>query len=239
MEDSKRQSAAEARAAALSFQHPVSGEWAHALGGDLFTDSWRSYLEPAWPSLLACFGGRSSQLPLRVAEIGFGRGFNLAVCARRWQDQQPEGLIEAIAFEAAPELLTPWPTCPAGWEPWMPWWGQSWQAPTKVWDWPRGRLELQLCQAQDGNWPAAPVDLLILDLFSPNRHPDSWNPELFQTVAKASRRGTLITSYSCARQVRDGLQKVGFEVKRVRRIGWRDTLCGQFCGMNSANPAQR
>ena len=56
MKDPGRRPAAEAEAAALSFRHPETGEWAHARGVDLFEEAWRSYLEPAWLELLTRLG---------------------------------------------------------------------------------------------------------------------------------------------------------------------------------------
>jgi tRNA 5-methylaminomethyl-2-thiouridine biosynthesis bifunctional protein len=223
MKDPGRRPAAEAEAAALSFQNPETGEWAHARGVDLFEEAWRSYLEPAWPELLARQGEAPEDRPLRVAEVGFGRGINLAVLARRWHGDGQGRSLEALAFEPHPQGLEPWPALPAAWRPWAPWWGCPATETEFQWD-GLGTLQRLACGAEEQGWPGAGVDLVVLDLFSPGRHPASWSPELFARLAAAAHQGTLVTSYSCARLVKDRLAAVGFEARRIRRPGWRDTL---------------
>jgi tRNA U34 5-methylaminomethyl-2-thiouridine-forming methyltransferase MnmC len=231
----------QARATSLSFQHPESGEWAHSRLFDLFEESWRSYLEPAWPSLWEQSLAWPQDRPLRITEIGFGRGFNLAVAMRMWQHSrskasvQQERMLQASAFEVDASALEPWPPCPEEWQDWMPWWGQSWPDSGSSWQWPHlGELNLRLGTAESQPWPEPKQDLLVLDLFSPTAHPESWSDELMACLASHSRPGTLLTTYSCARLVREKLRAHGFQTQRIRRRGWRDTLLAIFLGPGAA-----
>lgn len=175
--------------------------------------------------------------PLRITEVGFGRGFNLGVAARMWLSSRKKATanlsrtLQAYAFEPHPEALEPWPDCPGDWASWMPWWGEAWPNLQQQWEWPGlGRLKLCHQGAEVGPWPEEAQDLIILDLFSPSAHPESWQDATFAAIAQHSRPGTLLTTYSCARLVREKLRAHGFETQRIRRRGWRDTLLAVFQG---------
>lgn len=61
----------------------------------------------------------------------------------------------------------------------------------------------------------ASVDAWYLDGFAPARNPEIWSPAVFEAIARKSRKGTRLATYTSARQVRDGLQAVGFEWNKV------------------------
>jgi len=42
--------------------------------------------------------------------------------------------------------------------------------------------------------------------------PELWTEELFSEIFKRCANGCVLTTYSCARIVRDNMKKVGFEV---------------------------
>ena len=205
----------------FSFRHPRTGEWAHDLKHDFSAESWHSYLEPAWPALLA----RESQ-EWTVVEVGFGRGFNMAELIRRTAQELPQQKLHLVGLEPQPLALEPWPEPPAAWRAWMPWWGKL----PGHWEDTQGRWQLTVSPkpGQDAAaWPARPVDLVLLDLFSPAQHAEAWAAPLFQRCAEAVLPGGLLTTYSCARSVRDGLEEAGFRTQRIRRSGWRDTLLAE------------
>lgn len=55
-------------------------------------------------------------------------------------------------------------------------------------------------------------DAVLFDPFSPKVCPELWTEEVFKDVFKVMQPGGRLTTYSCARVVRENLKKAGFEV---------------------------
>lgn len=62
---------------------------------------------------------------------------------------------------------------------------------------------------------------VFLDPFSPKACPELWTEEFFKDIFACMRHGGILTTYSCARVVRDNLKKAGFTVKDGPCIGRR------------------
>jgi tRNA 5-methylaminomethyl-2-thiouridine biosynthesis bifunctional protein len=78
----------------------------------------------------------------------------------------------------------------------------------------------------------ASVDAWFLDGFSPAKNPQMWTPELFAQLARLSRPGTTLATFTSAGFVRRGLLAAGFEVVRVKGFGHkREMLAGPFAGL--------
>lgn len=56
------------------------------------------------------------------------------------------------------------------------------------------------------------ADVIYLDGFAPSRNPDAWSDQLVRGLARLSRPGTTLASYSCAGAVRRALAGAGFDV---------------------------
>jgi len=54
------------------------------------------------------------------------------------------------------------------------------------------------------------VDVVFFDPFSPKKQPDMWTVELFSTLYAAMKKGGVLTTYSCARMVRENMKTAGF-----------------------------
>lgn len=211
-----------AESARYSFRHPRTGEWAHNLAHSLQEESWRTYIQPGWDFL--------SQTPdpvLRIVEVGFGRGFNSAELLRRLSMELPDKQVELTAFEPFPELLEPWPEPPQELQQWLPWWGKSagnYRDSSASW-----QATIHTAAAQQAElWPQQDTHLVILDLFSPGRHPEQWQDPLFANLSAHAVRGAQLTSYSCARWLREQLQEYGWQTTVLRVSGQRDTLHAVF-----------
>jgi tRNA 5-methylaminomethyl-2-thiouridine biosynthesis bifunctional protein len=71
------------------------------------------------------------------------------------------------------------------------------------------------------------ADAWFLDGFAPSRNPDMWSPELFREIARLSKTGTRLATFTAASAVRKGLTEVGFEMKKnVGFSGKREMLIG-------------
>lgn len=216
--------------AAYSYRHPASGEWAHPRHGGPLEDAERNYVAPAWEILGARLlahpqGPPGADRGWRALVIGFGRGFEAVALLRARERDAPAARLRVTGLEPHPELLEPWP---ARWRELgaeeAPWWGQ----PPGLWESAAGlcQIEVRTRRAQDWLDAQAPrsLDFLILDLFSPGRAAEDWEPLLFPLLARAASPAAVLTTYCCARRVRDGLAAAGWQVEILRRPGGRDSL---------------
>lgn len=65
----------------------------------------------------------------------------------------------------------------------------------------------------------ASIDAWYLDGFSPSKNPNMWNTALCHSIARLSRKGTTVATYSVARVVREHLKAAGFELKKKTGYG--------------------
>lgn len=64
-------------------------------------------------------------------------------------------------------------------------------------------------------------DCVFLDPFSPKKCPELWTKEFFDDIFKLMNKRAVLTTYSCAGQVRRNLKDAGFQVKDGPCIGRR------------------
>lgn len=89
-------------------------------------------------------------------------------------------------------------------------------------DFDGGRVQLMLVfgdAAQTLGGLQAEVDAIYLDGFAPSRNSVMWTPDLFKRLARLSRPGTTVATWSAARAVRDGLAAQGFVVELAAGFG--------------------
>lgn len=73
------------------------------------------------------------------------------------------------------------------------------------------------------------VDAWFLDGFAPSRNPALWNIAVFRQLARLSRDGTTLGTFTAAGQVRRDLAAAGFELQRRPGFrGKRERLVGRF-----------
>jgi tRNA 5-methylaminomethyl-2-thiouridine biosynthesis bifunctional protein len=71
------------------------------------------------------------------------------------------------------------------------------------------------------------VDAWFLDGFAPSKNPDMWTPALFQAMARLTRAGGTLATFTSAGFVRRGLQEAGFTMQKRKGFGRkREMLSG-------------
>jgi len=60
---------------------------------------------------------------------------------------------------------------------------------------------------------------VFFDPFSPKKCPELWTKEVFKGIFKLMKPSAVLTTYSCAKEVRNNMQKAGFIVKDSKPIG--------------------
>ncbi len=63
------------------------------------------------------------------------------------------------------------------------------------------------------------LDVVFFDPFSPSKVPELWSLSFFLTVWRKMKTGSLLTTYSCARMVRDNLRDANFIVEDGPSVG--------------------
>ncbi len=164
-----------------------------------------------------------------IGETGFGTGLNF-LCARRLFEQvAPVGAsLDFFSVENFPlsdeELraaLALWPALGAEadalltrWRRRVPGWNR--------WSFAGGRVRLTLAWGDVTDVlpeVAGGVDAWFLDGFSPAKNPEMWAQPVLDGIARSSRSGATLATYTSAGWVRRGLQQAGFEVERVPGFG--------------------
>ena len=79
--------------------------------------------------------------------------------------------------------------------------------------------------------PQNQADAWFLDGFAPSKNPQMWQPELFSQMARLSKPGCTVATFTSAGLVRRGLADVGFQVKKIKGYGRKREMCvGTFVG---------
>lgn len=181
-----------------------------------------------------------------VAESGFGTGLNFLTL---WQAfavfraDNPDATLERlhfISFEKFPLTRDDLQKAHAHWPELAPF-AEQLQA-----QWPQaiagchrllldeGRVTLdlwfgdinQLTDTLDESLNQQ-VDAWFLDGFAPSKNPDMWTPALFQAMARLTRPGGTLATFTSAGFVRRGLQEAGFTMQKRKGFGRkREMLSG-------------
>ncbi len=69
--------------------------------------------------------------------------------------------------------------------------------------------------------PAEIFDVCFFDPFSPQKHPEMWEVNVLAQVFRVLKKGGKLSTYSCARRVRDNLREAGFVVTDGPVVGRR------------------
>lgn len=182
-----------------------------------------------------------------VMETGFGTGLNFLVLWRAFsllRSQTPHTLCQQLhfsTFEKFPLQKADLASALLQWPELKPW------ADVLLSQYPEVfvpgctrlhfgdvTLDLWLGDVHD-NLPAVSsdsvVDAWFLDGFAPSKNPDMWQDTLWQGLARLSRIGTTLATFTSAGIVRRGIESAGFCVKKVKGFGRkREMAVGYFAG---------
>lgn len=182
-----------------------------------------------------------------VAETGFGTGLNFLMLWDAWRRSAPQGArLNYISVEGFPLGLTEMaragaslgdvaplsealcaalPPCVGGYH---------------AVELDGGRVRLLLLYgpvAEMLGGLQAAVDAWFLDGFAPARNPAMWTPDVFAEIARLSRPGARLASFTVVGAVRRGLAEVGFAIEKRPGYGAkRKCLAGRFEGVGARDP---
>jgi tRNA 5-methylaminomethyl-2-thiouridine biosynthesis bifunctional protein len=184
----------------------------------------------------------------RIGETGFGTGLNFLSCRMLFEQCAPAGArlvyCSVERWPLAPQDLRPalalWPALRACADDLLGRWAQA-PAAAQAWDFGAVRLELDIGDVAQAlpAWPDAQIDAWFLDGFAPAKNPQMWSDAVLAQVARASRPGATLASYTSAGRVRRGLQAVGFTMRRVPGHGRKRDMLTGVREARAAGPAMR
>ncbi|MBL8645553.1 MAG: bifunctional tRNA (5-methylaminomethyl-2-thiouridine)(34)-methyltransferase MnmD/FAD-dependent 5-carboxymethylaminomethyl-2-thiouridine(34) oxidoreductase MnmC [Rhodospirillaceae bacterium] len=169
-----------------------------------------------------------------VAETGFGTGLNFLTTFDAWRrTKRNDTRLHYIAVEGFPLSHQDLRECVARW----PELRGPGQALLRAYLSPQpgfqrlfldnGRVVLTLLF---GPAPAmlaaldAHVDAWYLDGFAPDKNPEMWTPEVLVEVARLSKHGAKLATYTAAGEVRRNLSAAGFDVMKVPGFGSKSEM---------------
>ncbi len=174
-----------------------------------------------------------------LLETGFGLGLNFLATWAAWRaDPDRPRLLHYVATEAYPVTADDLRRSAAPWPELVPlaealaerWWGVLPGTHRMRLD--GGQVLLTLGVADSTAWLTSQrflADAVFLDGFDPERNPDMWGQPLMEQLARHTRPGARIATWTVARLVRDGLAHQGFEVEKTAGLPpKRHRLQGHF-----------
>ncbi len=195
-----------------SFFNNSVGEAYHSKNGAA-QEAVEKFCRPSGLSLLA---GRGTVV---IYDICFGLGYNTAAALDMIMESNPECQVEVYAFELDSSILemTRWVTPPFNSYPLV-------REATRTMDARVGRSSIMIFLGdvrQEIEKAPSPADVVFFDPFSPQKAPELWSRKLFETIHGKMNPGGVLTTYSCARGVREALEGAGFQVQDGTCIGRR------------------
>lgn len=181
-----------------------------------------------------------------IGETGFGTGLNFLAAWTLFEATAPaDAMLDFLSFELYPLSVTDIQSALGHFAPHF---GNRLrrmldQYPMRVNGWHRldfGRVRLTLV-FDDVNAAiprvrvAGGVDAWFLDGFAPAKNPQMWSDTVFSNMARLSRPGATLASFTAAGLAKDGLRRVGFDIEKRRGYGRkRDMITGVFKGEGQA-----
>lgn len=159
-----------------------------------------------------------------ILETGFGLGLNFLATWQTWSKIAPVGArLDYFAVEKHPlragdlaQVLRRFPECAAEAEDLVARWPWLMGGVYRL-EFAEGRVALTLAFADVieglGEFEAA-ADAVYLDGFAPSKNPAMWSPEVFAQIARLTRPGATLATYTVAAGVRDALTTAGFAVEK-------------------------
>lgn len=176
------------------------------------------------------FAAMTGHAPFTVGETGFGTGLNFLATWAQFNAscQRGRGTLDYLSVEAYPlpievmrQALMPWEELETYRERMLGAIGPMIGGTHRfLFDGGRVRLTVLIGDAAEVLGRAqAGVDAWFLDGFSPAKNHGMWSEPVYAQVARLSRPGATLASYTCAGHVRRGLMAAGFAMDKRPGFG--------------------
>ncbi|MBO6503338.1 MAG: tRNA (5-methylaminomethyl-2-thiouridine)(34)-methyltransferase MnmD [Kordiimonadaceae bacterium] len=173
-----------------------------------------------------------------IGETGFGTGLNFLATWMEWRKRQHTGRLIFVSTEAHPLV-------PSDMEKAHDAFPEIHELALKLRDalpppsdgfhvrnFDNGQVSLLLLIGDASRMFSkldASIDAWFLDGFAPAKNPEMWSESLFQQIARLSKPGSTLATFTAAGFVRRGLAEVGFEMRKTPGYARkRERLVGEF-----------
>lgn len=190
--------------------HPLYGEPYHSISAGAVRECLEKFLEPS--GLLQ----RAENLKkVRILDIGFGLGYNVAVAIKRLKDINPSVEIKVLSFERElPQSLPPLP------EEFTKYHRLLWDSlPEFERDGIRFRLYLGDARQSILEISEFSAHAVFHDGFSPYRNPELWTFDFLSQIKRLISPEGVWVSYTSSLPVRKALKELGFRIRTTKSVG--------------------
>ena len=190
--------------------HPLYGEPYHSLSAGAIRECIEKFLEPS-----GLLEKAENLKKVRILDIGFGLGYNIAVAIKKLRDINPSLEIEILSFEKElPQSVPPLP------EEFAKFHRLLWDnLPEFERDGIRFRLYLGDARQSILEISEFSADAVFHDGFSPYRNPELWTLDFLSQIKRLiSQEGTWV-SYTSSLPVRKALKELGFGICTTKSVG--------------------
>lgn len=165
---------------------------------------------------------RSEASPLNILEIGFGTGLNAFLTLI--EGQKIGKKIHYTSLELYPlkldvieKLNYPQNICPEKSELYYDLHRAEWQKATIITPlFTLKKLHVDYTKSDStSTWNTNKYDVIYFDAFAPEKQPEMWNQELFDTLYQSANINGILMTYCAKGVVRRMLQSSGFIVERL------------------------
>ncbi|MFJ4433583.1 bifunctional tRNA (5-methylaminomethyl-2-thiouridine)(34)-methyltransferase MnmD/FAD-dependent 5-carboxymethylaminomethyl-2-thiouridine(34) oxidoreductase MnmC [Pseudomonas sp. NPDC089395] len=182
---------------------------------------------------------------LVIGETGFGTGMNFFCAWQLFAEHAPDDArLHFVSVEKYPlgaddmaRAVRLWPELAAFTEPFLKQYVAV-HAGFQQFTFDQGRVTLTLLIGdvlEQLPQLDACIDVWFLDGFAPAKNPDMWTPALFAQLARLSRAGTALGTFTTTGWVRRGLIEAGFTMKKVPGLGKKwEVMSGEYTGQPPA-----
>ncbi|WP_417478073.1 tRNA (5-methylaminomethyl-2-thiouridine)(34)-methyltransferase MnmD [Maricaulis sp.] len=164
-----------------------------------------------------------------VGELGFGTGLNALALWDLWRREGPAtGWLHFVSIEKHPlpredatRAFAAWPSLAGLSAQLLAQWPSALKGAHRL-VFPEDRFTITLFQDEAElalGQIEAEVDAWFLDGFAPDRNQAMWSQTVFDRMARLSRAGTRVATFTVAGAVRRGLQQAGFSVEKRPGFG--------------------
>jgi len=196
----------------LTLYNDKFSESYHHISGAV-NEALKKFVEPCKIAELARSGSVS------ILDICFGLGYNSGVAIDAALEANPGCKINIVALEIDEEVLREIGDLASGIKNYAI---IKEAARKKVYN--QGNIIIKLLMG-DASQTIKTInekfDAVFLDPFSPKKLPELWAAEFFTEIRKRMKQGAVLSTFSCARMVKENLAAAGFEVVAGPCIGRR------------------
>lgn len=188
----------------VTFHNPEFDEAYHSKSGAK-EEAIKKFVEPCLIKELAKSG------KIQILDVCFGLGYNTAAAIDVALEENPGCVIKIIGLELDESILQEVLSVPES----FACYNLIKETVKNNYHYKKNNIEIQIIigdACETIKQLSDEFDAIFFDPFSPKKCPALWSKEIFQETYRLLKTNSRLTTYSCARIVRDNLKEAGFTV---------------------------